>query len=172
MDSNRSSRKLRRTWIKQGSRRQTHSTYPQNSEAVPRHRGPRAIKPCPRLPLAPLGKLGTERNSSNWPNQETGSSSKFYPKRKKQLYAFEGAKSANQAFTPACSSDLGGGSLEMVNYSEPTIKKILSVPLGGLRLTDIYAKPDGSYTKKNYARMRKRILELYRRRNIFLHRKS
>jgi exopolyphosphatase/guanosine-5'-triphosphate,3'-diphosphate pyrophosphatase len=48
----------------------------------------------------------------------------------------------------------------MVIYSEPTIRKILSVPLGGLRLTDLYAKPDGSYTKKNYARMRKRILEL------------
>jgi len=29
-----------------------------------------------------------------------------------------------------------------------------------LRLTDLYAKRDGSYTKKNYARMRKRILEL------------
>jgi exopolyphosphatase/guanosine-5'-triphosphate,3'-diphosphate pyrophosphatase len=29
-----------------------------------------------------------------------------------------------------------------------------------LRLTDLYAKPNGSYTKKNYARMRKRILEL------------
>src|SRR5437667_6469644 len=48
----------------------------------------------------------------------------------------------------------------MVIYSEPTIRKILSVPLGGLRLTDLYAKPDGSFTKKNYARMRKRILEL------------
>ncbi len=48
----------------------------------------------------------------------------------------------------------------MVMYAEPSIRKILSVPLGGLRLTDLYAKPGGTYTKKNYARMRKRILEL------------
>jgi exopolyphosphatase / guanosine-5'-triphosphate,3'-diphosphate pyrophosphatase len=91
--------------------------------------------------------------------QETGFKFKVLSEKEEAVYAFEGAKSATSVHA-GLFFDLGGGSLEMVIYSEPTIRKILSVPLGGLRLTDLYAKPDGSYTKKNYARMRKRILEL------------
>jgi exopolyphosphatase / guanosine-5'-triphosphate,3'-diphosphate pyrophosphatase len=91
--------------------------------------------------------------------QETGFKFKVLSEKEEAVYAFEGAKSATSVHA-GLFFDLGGGSLEMVIYSEPSIRKILSVPLGGLRLTDLYAKPDGSYTKKNYARMRKRILEL------------
>ena len=90
---------------------------------------------------------------------ETGFKFKVLSEKEEAVYAFEGAKSATSV-RAGLFFDLGGGSLEMVIYSEPTIRKILSVPLGGLRLTDLYAKPDGSFTKKNYARMRKRILEL------------
>ena len=90
---------------------------------------------------------------------ETGFKFKVLSEKEEAVYAFEGAKSATRVHA-GLFFDLGGGSLEMVIYSEPMIKKILSVPLGGLRLTDLYAKADGSYTKKNYARMRKRILEL------------
>jgi exopolyphosphatase/guanosine-5'-triphosphate,3'-diphosphate pyrophosphatase len=91
--------------------------------------------------------------------QEAGFKFKVLSEKEEAVYAFEGAKSATSVHA-GLFFDLGGGSLEMVIYSEPTIRKILSVPLGGLRLSDLYAKPDGSYTKKNYARMRKRILEL------------
>ncbi len=90
---------------------------------------------------------------------ETGFKFKVLSEKEEAVYAFEGAKGATSV-RAGLFFDLGGGSLEMVIYSEPMIEKILSVPLGGLRLTDLYAKPDGSYTKKNYARMRKRILEL------------
>ena len=90
---------------------------------------------------------------------ETGFKFKVLSEKEEAVYAFEGAKGATSV-RAGLFFDLGGGSLEMVIYSEPMIKKILSVPLGGLRLTDLYAKADGSYTKKNYARMRKRILEL------------
>lgn len=48
----------------------------------------------------------------------------------------------------------------MVLFENSTIKKILSVPLGGLRLTDLYSKDSGEFSGKNYSRMRKRILEL------------
>ncbi|TMI09478.1 hypothetical protein E6H34_01655 [Candidatus Bathyarchaeota archaeon] len=90
---------------------------------------------------------------------EAGFRFKVLSEKEEAVYAFEGAKSATSVHA-GLFFDLGGGSLEMVIYLEPTIRKILSVPLGGLRLTDLYAKPDGSFTKKNYARMRKRILEL------------
>ena len=91
--------------------------------------------------------------------QETGFNFKVLSEKEEAVYAFEGAKSATSV-QAGLFFDLGGGSLEMVIYSRPSIRRILSVPLGGLRLTDLYAKPNGSYTKKNYARMRKRILEL------------
>lgn len=91
--------------------------------------------------------------------RETRFRFKVLSEKEEAVYAFEGAKSATSV-QAGLFFDLGGGSLEMVTYTEPTIKKILSVPLGGLRLTDLYANPKGSYTKKNYARMRKRILEL------------
>src|SRR3989442_8641823 len=91
--------------------------------------------------------------------QEARLKFKVLSEKEEAVYAFEGAKSATSV-RAGLFFDLGGGSLEMVIYLEPTIRKILSVPLGGLRLTDLYARPDGSYTKKNYARMRKRILEL------------
>jgi exopolyphosphatase / guanosine-5'-triphosphate,3'-diphosphate pyrophosphatase len=91
--------------------------------------------------------------------EETGFKFKVLSEKEEAVYAFEGAKSATSVHA-GLFFDLGGGSLEMVIYSKPSIRKILSVPLGGLRLTDLYAKPNGSYTKRNYARMRKRILEL------------
>jgi len=91
--------------------------------------------------------------------QEAGFKFKILTEKEEAVYAFEGAKSATSV-QAGLFFDLGGGSLEMVIYSRPSIRRILSVPLGGLRLTDLYAKPNGSYTKKNYARMRKRILEL------------
>ena len=91
--------------------------------------------------------------------QETGFKFKVLSEKEEAVYAFEGARSATSVHA-GLFFDLGGGSLEMVIYSEPMIRKILSVPLGGLRLTDLYANPDGSYTKKNYSRMAKRILEL------------
>jgi exopolyphosphatase / guanosine-5'-triphosphate,3'-diphosphate pyrophosphatase len=104
-------------------------------------------------------------------NQEARFRFKVLSEREEAVYAFEGARAAT-GVQAGLFFDLGGGSLEMVTYSEPSIKKILSVPLGGLRLTDLYANPDGSYSKKNYARMRKRILELLPERKTLPHRQN
>src|SRR5438445_11035923 len=75
--------------------------------------------------------------------QEAGFKFKILTEKEEAVYAFEGAKSATSV-QAGLFFDLGGGSLEMVIYSDPTIKKIISVTLGGLRLTDLYAKPDGA----------------------------
>jgi exopolyphosphatase/guanosine-5'-triphosphate,3'-diphosphate pyrophosphatase len=90
---------------------------------------------------------------------EAGFRFKVLSEKEEAIYAFQGARDATDV-RAGLFFDLGGGSLEMVTYSEPTVRKILSVPLGGLRLTDLYANRDGTYSKKNYARMRKRVLEL------------
>ena len=113
------------------------------------------------LPVATsaVREAGNREEFRKQADQETGFKFKVLSEKEEAVYAFEGAKSATSVHS-GLFFDLGGGSLEMVIYSEPTVRKILSVPLGGLRLTDLYAKANGSYAKKNYARMRKRILEL------------
>jgi len=90
---------------------------------------------------------------------ETGFGFKVLSEREEAVYSFAGARAALNV-EAGLFFDLGGGSLEMVLFENSTIKKILSVPLGGLRLTDLYAGGNGGFSGKNYAKMRKRILEL------------
>jgi exopolyphosphatase / guanosine-5'-triphosphate,3'-diphosphate pyrophosphatase len=91
--------------------------------------------------------------------QETGFGFKVLSEREEAIYSFAGARAALD-IDAGLFFDLGGGSLEMVLFENSTIRKILSVPLGGLRLTDLYSRDNGEFSGKNYARMRKRILEL------------
>jgi exopolyphosphatase / guanosine-5'-triphosphate,3'-diphosphate pyrophosphatase len=55
--------------------------------------------------------------------------------------------------------DLGGGSLEIVYTENYRIKQLMSLPLGSLRLSQIYSRKDGAYSKKNYLRMQSHILK-------------
>ena len=90
---------------------------------------------------------------------ETGFAFKVLSEREEAVYSYSGAKAALNVES-GLFFDLGGGSLEMVLFEEAKVRKILSVPLGALRLTDLYSGKDGGFSRKNYARMRKRILEL------------
>jgi len=63
--------------------------------------------------------------------------------------------------------DLGGGSLELTLVDKTKIRKILSLPLGSLKLTSMYASKDGTFSKKARSRMAKRIaLQLPSRQNL------
>src|SRR5436309_1490099 len=48
----------------------------------------------------------------------------------------------------------------MVIAEKSRVRRVFSTPLGGLRLTDLYASGNGRFTKKNYSKMSDRILEL------------
>jgi exopolyphosphatase / guanosine-5'-triphosphate,3'-diphosphate pyrophosphatase len=79
--------------------------------------------------------------------------------KEEALFSFSGASRAlgvsNMLFF-----DIGGGSLEFVYSDGLKIRNILSLPLGGLRLTQLYADRDGSFREKAYSRMEKRIMDL------------
>jgi exopolyphosphatase/guanosine-5'-triphosphate,3'-diphosphate pyrophosphatase len=90
---------------------------------------------------------------------ETGFGFKVLSEREEAIYSYAGARAALHT-EAGIFFDLGGGSLEIVYFEHFAVKKILSLPLGGLRLTDLYSGRKGGYSKKNYARMRKRILGL------------
>src|SRR5215510_14659457 len=92
-------------------------------------------------------------------SKETGFLFKVLSQREEALCSFVGASNATNAPT-GMFFDLGGGSLEIVLAENFRPRRMLSVPLGGLRLTDLYAKPNGKFTRKSYSRMTERIQEL------------
>ena len=55
--------------------------------------------------------------------------------------------------------DLGGGSIEIVYTENFRIKRFMSLPLGSLRLSQIYSTEGAMYSKKNYLRMQRHILK-------------
>ena len=90
---------------------------------------------------------------------ETGLGFKVLSEREEAVYSYSGARAAINV-EAGIFFDLGGGSLEIVLFENSSIKKILSLPLGGLRLTDLYSGGNGGFSRKMYSRMRKRILGL------------
>jgi exopolyphosphatase/guanosine-5'-triphosphate,3'-diphosphate pyrophosphatase len=80
--------------------------------------------------------------------KETGFSFKVLGEEEEALYSYLGASRA--IWLPeALFFDLGGGSLEMTSTKDYRIKKIISLPLGALRLSEKYAlKPNGVFSKK------------------------
>jgi exopolyphosphatase / guanosine-5'-triphosphate,3'-diphosphate pyrophosphatase len=55
--------------------------------------------------------------------------------------------------------DLGGGSLELSYVEKLRVRRILSLPLGVLKLTSAYAGKDGTFSKKNRSKMTKYIAQ-------------
>jgi exopolyphosphatase/guanosine-5'-triphosphate,3'-diphosphate pyrophosphatase len=56
--------------------------------------------------------------------------------------------------------DIGGGSLELVYSENFKIKNFMSLPLGGLRLSQTFSDSDGVFSKKNYSKMEEHVLEV------------
>ena len=89
---------------------------------------------------------------------QTGFQFKVLSGQEEGLYSYIGALEATCVPT-ALFFDLGGGSLELVYTENYGIKKIKSYPLGALRLTQMFGKKDGTFSKKDYTKMEKHILE-------------
>ena len=53
--------------------------------------------------------------------------------------------------------DLGGGSLELTYTENYKVRRILSLPLGALKLTSMYADKDGRFSRKDRSKLAKRI---------------
>lgn len=92
--------------------------------------------------------------------RETSFDFRILSDREEALYSYLGAarslKLGSMTFF-----DLGGGSLELVQAEDFEIKRIVSLPLGALRLTQTYAdRQDGSYSPKAVKQLRERILNL------------
>jgi len=90
---------------------------------------------------------------------ETGLKMRVLTGNEEGLYGFLGAERSVGAPT-ALFFDLGGGSLELTYAEKFRIRRTMSLPLGALRLTEMYAGKDGEFSRKNRGKMGKRISQL------------
>ncbi|HEY8110009.1 MAG TPA: hypothetical protein VIG05_04015 [Candidatus Nitrosotenuis sp.] len=84
---------------------------------------------------------------------ETGFRFRTLSEEEEALYSYAGTTRSLRIPT-ALFFDLGGGSLEMVYAEQYRIKKIISLPLGALRLTQTFADESGKISEKNYEKMK------------------
>ncbi len=90
---------------------------------------------------------------------QTGFQFKVLSGQEEGLYSYIGALQATCTPT-ALFFDLGGGSLELVYTENYGIKKIKSYPLGALRLSQMFGKKDGTFSRKDYGKMENHVHEV------------
>ncbi|MCI0558819.1 MAG: Ppx/GppA family phosphatase, partial [Nitrososphaera sp.] len=91
--------------------------------------------------------------------RETGFNFKVLSGMEEALYSYVGALRAT-CIPTALFFDLGGGSIELVYTENYAIKKLKSYPLGALRLTQLFGRGDGTFSKKNYSKMLRHVQEV------------
>lgn len=99
------------------------------------------------------------RNSAHFVDQvykRTGFKIRILSGKEEAYYSYLGA-SMSSYLPNALLFDLGGGSLELVYIEDFNIKKVDSLPLGALRLTQIYGKKDSSFSRKDCDNMVQKI---------------
>jgi exopolyphosphatase/guanosine-5'-triphosphate,3'-diphosphate pyrophosphatase len=89
---------------------------------------------------------------------QTGFQFKVLSGQEEGLYSYVGALRAICIPTTVF-FDLGGGSLELVYTENYSIKKIKSYPLGALRMSNMFGEKNGTFSKKNYSKMERYILD-------------
>ena len=89
-------------------------------------------------------------------NRRTGYKIRILSGPEEAYYSYLGA-AMSTCLTNAIYFDLGGGSLELVYTEDFKIKKVNSLPLGALRLSESFAKKDGSFSKKDIDDMIQKI---------------
>jgi exopolyphosphatase / guanosine-5'-triphosphate,3'-diphosphate pyrophosphatase len=103
--------------------------------------------------------LREARNNSYFVDQvskRTGYKIRILSGTEEAYYSYLGA-AMSTCLTNAIYFDLGGGSLELVYTEDFKIKKVNSLSLGALRLSETFAKKDGSFSKKDIDDMIQKI---------------
>ena len=90
---------------------------------------------------------------------ETGFRFRVLSGKEEAMYSYLGALQST-CIPTALFFDLGGGSLELVYAENFKIKNFISLPLGGLRLSQIFRDSDGAFSKKNYSKMEEHVFEV------------
>jgi exopolyphosphatase/guanosine-5'-triphosphate,3'-diphosphate pyrophosphatase len=90
--------------------------------------------------------------------RETGFTFRVLTGMDEALFSFLGAAEALD-LSSSIFFDLGGGSLEIASSRHSNLVKVLSLPIGVLRLTQHYADSRGKYSKKDMEEMGEEVLK-------------
>lgn len=91
--------------------------------------------------------------------KEAGFRFKVLSEKEEALYSYVGAIKSLQ-IPDVLFFDIGGGSLEIVHAEGFKIRKVISLPLGALRLTQQFDGEAGGFSEKNYKNMKRFIWSL------------
>ncbi len=91
--------------------------------------------------------------------RETGFRFKVLSEKEEALYSYVGAIKSLQ-IPNALFFDIGGGSVEIVHAEGFKIRKVISLPLGALRLTQQFNGKNERFSEKNYKNMKRFISNL------------
>jgi len=91
--------------------------------------------------------------------EETGLKMRVLTGNEEALYGVLGAIRSIEG-SSVLFFDLGGGSLELTHVDKFRIKRILSLPIGALKMTSSFVGKDGKFSKKDRGKMSKQIEKL------------
>jgi exopolyphosphatase/guanosine-5'-triphosphate,3'-diphosphate pyrophosphatase len=111
------------------------------------------------IATSPVREAGNGREFLEEAESETGLRFRVLTGKEEALFSYLGAARATR-LQNVLFFDLGGGSLEMTRAKGFRVKKVLSLPIGVLRLTELYSRKDMRFTKKEYNRMKRHITAL------------
>ena len=92
-------------------------------------------------------------------SKESGFNFKVLSEREEALYSYVGAIKSLR-IPDALFFDIGGGSLEIVHAERFKIRKVISLPLGSLRLTHQFDGKQGKLTDKNLKNLKRYVWSL------------
>ena len=107
---------------------------------------------------SPLREAANREEFLRRVQDETGLKMRVLAGSEEALYGALGAVRAVDA-KDVLFFDLGGGSLELAHVERLKVRRTLSLPLGALKMTSMYAGKDGTFSRKARARMAKQIAE-------------
>ncbi|MGA1974922.1 MAG: hypothetical protein ABSG92_04735 [Conexivisphaerales archaeon] len=92
-------------------------------------------------------------------NKETGFAFRVLSGKEEALFSFLGAAEAMN-LSSSVFFDLGGGSLEITATRKAKLVKVMSLPIGALKLTQSFADSRGGYSRRKLKGMEREVLKL------------
>ncbi|HUI22953.1 MAG TPA: hypothetical protein VLY82_01010 [Nitrososphaerales archaeon] len=117
-----------------------------------------AIKHVLLVGTSPVREAANREEFLKRVEEETGLRMRALSGNEEALYGVLGALRSIDARS-VLFFDLGGGSLEIAYVDKTRIRRILSLPIGALKLTSAFAGKDGTFSKKNRNKMAKQIAQ-------------
>lgn len=90
---------------------------------------------------------------------QTGFQFKVLSGQEEALYSYVGALKST-CIPTTLFFDLGGGSLELVYTENYRIKMTRSYPVGALRMSKMFGEKNGTFSKRNYSKMRQYVFDV------------